>query len=337
MIFFLQPLIAHYRKEFYENIHYPFLILSANDGKELKITNKEKTIIVKKTHFFKFKYYHIFKILFKHNPKIVITFGEIKLINNFIFIIFKYFFDFKIIFWSQGLQFNKGIRTPLLKFLFDNSDGVMFYTKECYDLSNIKAPSTYLNNTVYIDDQYISSKKTKKDKTINGLFISRFSKKKKPNKLYFLMKKIHSVNTNINFNIIGSGDLKPVFKENFIIDHGKVYNNLAKKEIFENSDFLFMPYFIGLSVVECFANGLPVFTLSKDIELHSVEYSYIKNDYNGKIFNSEEELIDFFDGVSIREIQKLGNNARNFYKKNLQMKHMYSQANNFINKILNDE
>ena len=49
------------------------------------------------------------------------------------------------------------------------------------------------------------------------------------------------------------------------------------------------------------------------------------------------ELIDFFEGVSIKEIQKLGNNARNFYKKNLQMKHMYSQANNFINKILNDE
>ncbi|MAQ72368.1 MAG: hypothetical protein CMG20_02230 [Candidatus Marinimicrobia bacterium] len=336
MIIFLQPTIAHYRKEFYENIAYPFTMLSANDGKDLKIINKKETILVKKTQFFRLKYYHIFKALFQIKPKLVITFGEVKLINNFIFIFFKYFFGFKVIFWSQGLQFNRGLRTPFLKFLFDFSDGVMFYTKECYDLSNIKAPSTYLNNTVSIDSKYISAKKSKNTQTINGLFISRFSKKKKPDQLHHLMKKIYSINSAINFNIIGSGDLKPVFRESFIIDHGKVYDFSLKKEIFENSDFLFMPYFIGLSVVECFANGLPVLTLSKDIQLHSVEYSYIKNNYNGKIFDSEEELINFLKNVSIEELEELGKNARNFYNTHLQIDHMYSQANKFINEIISE-
>tara|TARA_B110000263_G_C15259279_1_gene488007 strand:- start:105 stop:1115 length:1011 start_codon:yes stop_codon:yes gene_type:complete len=336
MIIFLQPTIAHYRKEFYENIAHKFTMLSANDGKDLEIINKSETILVKKTQFFRLKYYHIFKVLLRIKPKLIVTFGEVKFVNNFILIFFKYFFGYKIIFWSQGLQFNRGIRTPFLKLLFDFSDGVMFYTKECYDFSKIKAPSTYLNNTVSVDSKYVSLRKTNKLDTINGLFISRFSKKKKPNQLHGLMKKVYSVNSKINFNIIGSGDLKPIFKESFIFDHGKVYDPSFKKEIFENSDFLFMPYFIGLSVVECFANALPVLTLSKNIQLHSVEYSYIINNYNGKIFESEEELIEFLKNVSTKELEDLGKNAKSFYNKHLQMNHMYSQANKFIDEIISE-
>lgn len=334
MIIFLQPTIAHYRKEFYENINQKFIMLSANDGKNLDIINKKETIFVKKTQFFRIKYYHIFKVLFRIKPKLIISFGEVKLINNFILIFLKPFLGYKIIFWSQGLQFNKGLRTPFLKFLFNFSDGVMFYTRECFDVSKIRVPSTYLNNTIYVDSKYISSNKSNKSKTINGLFISRFTKKKKPQKLHHLMKNIYSSNNRINFNIIGSGDLKPAFNESFIYDHGQVYDPLLKKEIFENSDFLFMPYFIGLSVVECFANSLPVLTLSKYIELHSVEYSYIKDNYNGKIFDSEEELIIFLKNVSIQELKELGKNARNYYNSNLQIKHMYSQANKFIDQII---
>jgi len=349
-VLIVQPLIPHYRESFFDGLaeQYELLVLYSRDDKSFKICNKKYARKVKSLLSHKIEYFHILNDLIKFKPDVVITYGEVKQLTNTLLFLLKKILKFKLLIWSTGFKSKQlSIIDKIRLFQMKRSDGVIFYTKKCKsDAQMLKIhKSTYLNNTLEIDKIHklqINCKKDKKElkkeycinTSINGIFISRFTPEKAPNLLLEIMIKIHNKNPNIGFVIIGDGDYKPDFTAyDFIYDFGRVYGDVKKAELFKLADFAIMPRWVGLSVVEVFANQLPMFTLTsnlKNIE-HSVEINYVKNNYNGYIANSENELINTIANMPLTEFERMGINASNYVQNNLAMDKMVNNMTNYIN------
>ena len=353
----IQPLIPHYRRSFFKKLAYKvdFLILTARSTKNrgFNIVEDELPIqIVKRFNFGKLELFSVFKDIYKCKPQYIVSYAEVKQLTNFLLLFYRLFFNYKLYFWSQGFHFNKLNFVDRIRLvLFKLSDGVIFYTKNCYlEAQKYKLKkATYLNNTLDIehifalDKNFVNSKtelkiELKINTAINGIFISRFTPVKAPKLLLEIMIEINKSNPSIGFIIIGEGTDKPDFEEYpFIYDFGKVYEEELKTRLFRCSDFLLMPRWVGLSIVEAFAFGKPVFTLSKEIKGidHSVEYSYITNNYNGFIADSKVELINKIISINEIELKKLQQNALQYCNANLKLDFMVGQFLSFVENEIN--
>jgi glycosyltransferase involved in cell wall biosynthesis len=347
-ILLIQPIIPHYRTPFLDRVSQTFnlLVLYGRSDSSFQINRRTYIKKVKSINVGKSELFFVFHELIRLRPDVVITYGEIKQISNIILILLKKIMKYKLVIWSHGFKEKKLTFADRVRlFEMRRSDGVLFYTESCFkEAKKYKIKNSYyLNNTLDMGNGHkknngISKKSLKKkykiETRINGIFISRFTKVKAPELLLEIMIESHSKNNEIGFIVIGDGECKPNFlKYDFIYDFGRVYDDCIKSELFQIADFALMPRWIGLSIIECFAHSLPMFTLSNEIEYieHSVEYSYLKHNRNGYIAKDIKDLTEKISNININEIKTWGCHSYDLVTNHFTMGHMVENFSGFIN------
>ena len=143
-----------------------------------------------------------------------------------------------------------------------------------------------------------------------------------------LLERVIQSCKDIGFIIIGDGPFKPDFSAHYnVYDMGAIYDTTIKNELFSISDIYLQPAWLGLSLVEAMAYGLPVFTLKRTEEIKQcVEYYYLEESKGGKIFEDVESLINGLQQVGKIELDALSVISKQYVKNNLMMKHMVNNA-----------
>jgi glycosyltransferase involved in cell wall biosynthesis len=347
----LQPHIPHYREEFFARLAEKFSceIFCYNKKADVEKDNFKESNI--KTNFIKsFSLGRLFFYnpmpFFRNDSDILILMIDFKHITTWFLLLTKLFHRKKIILWGQGISikrfFTDEKKTFLpVKWFLSLSDGVWFYTenelkmwKKCLPKLNAVA----LNNTISEIDKIlnvpeisIEEKQRLKEKySISQEFIfiycARFTASRRIDLMLEIIEKLDK--EKFGFIIIGDGKEKPSFDlYKNVYDFGSMYDFNIKTELFALSDIYFQPVWVGLSIVEAMAYGKPVFTFKRSPDiLQCVEYFYILNDYNGKIFDNTNELVEYLNNYSKQQIKILSQNAKTFAQKSLSMQSMVENA-----------
>ncbi len=358
MVTILQPLVPHYRKEFFAKMAEKNNIKIYCYESEEKIQKREfltnngiQTNHVKSFLLGRMLFYNPMPFLRK-NTKYIVLELNFKHISTWALLVTKFIHRKKIILWGQGIaitrfQIDEKKTLIPLKWFLSLADGVWFYTeKELFmwqqRLPKLKAVS--LNNTLSGVEQILkvefnsSQKEAFKEKykikqPIVFIFCARFTPLRRVDLLLDVIRK--SDPDKYGFIIIGSGKEKPSFQEyKNVYDFGGVYDFTKKNELFAIADIYFQPAWLGLSIVEAMAYQKPVFSFKRAKDVHQcVEYFYVKNDNNGKLFDNVDDFIAALNNLSLNHIRDMGVNARNFVRNNLTMDKMSGNALKLINDL----
>ena len=356
----IQPMIPHYREEFYQKLSSKFdvKLYSWQDVKDAKKSGFGSVGI----NFDKLKGLKIGPIII-YNPfyflfgkyDVIIMVQEMKYISHWVILLLAKLLRKEVILWGHGITAARydefEAHMPLSrKLMYKLADGAWFYTKKEQQLWQKLLPklkSVALGNTVSgvseilkvdLTSQKDELKKKYNIKTeINFIICTRFVEFSRRMDLFLkLVKKLDP--KKYGFIIIGEGLLKPDFSEySNVYNFGKVYDKEVKDELFTIADIYMQLAECGLSIIEAMAYGKAVFTLKRSKEImQSVEYGYIEHGYNGMIFESVNDVLNYILTSNIDSIKQLGNNAQNFVRNNLTMDNMVENAINGIEQILNE-
>lgn len=351
----IQPLIRSYRAEFYsllsEQIKFELFTINKtqkNNNEVSKLANV-KYIQLKTYQHKQFRWFNPLPIL--HKYKTIVLCGESSIISNWLILLFSKMFKTKVYVWGHGVTYSKTNPINIFhSFMYCLSDGAVFYTTKEMRFWKQKFSSkkmTTLNNTLYIDQSYYN--KLNQDTEANRCLLKRkygITQKKvfischrftNPNRRHDLLEKVisESDSNKTAFIIIGEGKLKPDFSIfSNVFDFGAVWDNDIKTELFFIADFYLQFGWTGLSIVEAFAHAKPVITMQRSKQVkHSVEYFYLKDNYNSIILN---DVNHFHKVLNLNEtkIQALALNALNTYNNQL---HINQMVNNMYLILSNEE
>lgn len=350
-IIILQPHIPHYRNDFFEILSEKIAIkvyCYQNKEKLNEIGFKESNFESYNINCYKigpFIWYNPIKLIEKNSSHIVLML-DFKHVSTWFLLLTRFFHKKKIILWGQGISIKRYLKDEnkslkIIKWMLQLADGVWFYTQKELEMWKTRIPSlnaVALNNTISdleiilkIEDEplfkkLITKKKYNISQPIILIFCARFTPDRRIDLLFDVIERADP--QRFGFVIIGEGPSKPSFK-NFsnVYDFGRVYDFAIKRELFSISDIYFQPAWLGLSIVEAMGYGKPVFSFSRSKNIFQcVEYFYIKHDFNGKLFKNSSDMIKCLNEVSNDDISRLGQNAKNFVKNNLQMNNMVNSA-----------
>lgn len=350
----LQSYVPHYRCEFFERLSLKF-------DTDLYIYQKNKKTIelglslgnVKTTHisgfeWHKFVFYNPWHFYFKRKYDYIILPLNIGYVTTWIILLLNIIIQRKIILWGHGISVKRYLVEEnhpdwKIKLMISLSNGLWTYMeKEANQWQRIFPQKTIvaLNNTVSNVEEMIKFSEEHKVKDGNRfkkkynieqntilLFCARFEENNRRTDL--LLDAINKLDKNkYGFIIIGAGKNKPDFSSfDNVYDMGAIYDTKIKRELFCLADVYFQPGWVGLSIVEAMAYGLPVFTFKRSINVKQcVEYSYIKHGINGWIVNSVNELVSNLDNFSKPQLTSMGINARNYIKNNATVNNMVRNA-----------
>lgn len=333
----LQPEYPHYRNDFFKLLQnkvevfdlYAYNQIKDTESNGFKVTNSTVKYI-KNLQIKGILLYNIFTFICGNYNTLVLMLNFTHL-STWLLLLTKIFHRKKIILWGQGISVKRYLKEEKnpdwkLKLMISLADGVWVYMdKECEQWRKIfpKKKIVALHNTISgIEDissyQSALSKEALKDKygvlqeTI-FIYCARFTNPYR--RVDVLLNTIEKLDpSKFGFIIIGDGTLKPDFsKYKNVYDFGAVYDKAIKQDLFTLSDIYLQPGWVGLSIVEAMAYGKPVFTLERSEETKQcVEYSYIKNEYNGLIFKTDEELLQKINSLNNKDISLMSSNAYNF-------------------------
>lgn len=274
-------------------------------------------------------------------------------VTTWILLLTKFIHHKKIILWGHGISVKRYLKEQSLpdwklRLMIRLSDGVWFYTTEELKIWKNIFPDkkmVALGNTISGVDSILAhsssladTESQKKHLNITQefviIFCARFNSTYR--RVDLLLETITSLNPQkFAFVIIGDGKDKPDFsKFSNVYDFGAVYDNSLKEKLFDISDIYFQPGWVGLSIVEAMAYGKPIFTFKRNLDVcQCVEYSYIKDGYNGKLFSSINECLDSFNSISKDVILRMSTCAKEFVRDNLTMDKMVDNAIMLINEV----
>lgn len=353
----LQPIIPHYREDFFKLLSTRFVLKLFTYVKDDSTTKFFELINLDNEHIANISYksilFYKYNMLIKGADVLVLMLHKGHF-TTWMLLLTKIFHRRKIILWGHGISIPRYLKEEksLNKFnqlMLYLADGVWFYTKKELLLWKNKIPhlnAISLDNSLSTVEHILSLpviKKKEKDKIKNDfgfsdeiliLISTRFNSIHKRGDVFKELIK-HLDSSKFGFIIIGDGKYKPDFSSfSNVRDFGSLYDEQIKKTLFSISDIYFQPGWVGLSIVEAMAYGLPIFTLERTSEnLQCVEYNYIENGKNGFIYSDLKMLIDddiIFDKY---RLEQLGKNARKYVSSNLTMNNMVNKAVNHINTL----
>lgn len=356
MIAILQPLVPHYREDFFRGLSRKLNYdVYCYENKEESSRNNYSHAAVNTLHIRSIEkkgllLYNPFSLIRKKYSVLVLMLNAGHL-TTWLLLLTGFIHRKKIILWGHGISvrryFSEEKKLPLAKrLMIQLADGIWFYTEKEQQLWAKELPalkSVSLNNTISDVDMIIAftpmdkmsiRKKYNISQSRLFIFCARFNAIERKNDL--LLQAINQLDSSrFGFIIIGDGKLKPDFKAyNNVYDFGEVYDRNTKTELFAIADMYFQPAWIGLSVVEAMAYGKPVLTLKRSEEIcHGVEYGYINNGANGLLFDNMNDFLDTVNILTDEEISSMGQNAKIFAKKYLSMEHMISSGLKLIETI----
>lgn len=338
-IAFLQPLLPHYRIDFFNYIEdglgktdiYTFE--KKNKVNKAGFSSSSSNLHVKNLWIGRFLWYNPFTFWSKKYDTLVLMWHFAHLSTWFL-LLTKWFHRKKIILWGQGISVKRYLKEEKrpdrkLKWMLNLADGAWVYMNKEYEQWHSLFPNkpiVALGNTISGLDNIISyiqpldnkqlKIKYKIHENIIFIFCARFSSSLRRTDI--LEKVINELSQNdFGFIIIGDGKYKPDFSMyKNVYDFGSVYDSKIKQELFSLSDAYFQPAYMGLSIVEAMAYGKPVLTMNRTEEFkQGVELDYIKHKENGLLFDSYEDCINTLQTISKDELKRMGVNARNMVGK----------------------
>ena len=250
-------------------------------------------------------------------------------ITTWLLLLTKFIHRKRIILYGQGISVKRYLKEEQkvdwkLKGMIALADSVWLYMpkeeqqwKEIFPQKTIVA----LNNTVTGMKEIVSyipamtkielkEKYAIKEERIL-IFCARFTSPYR--RVDLLLQTIEKLDRErFGFIIIGDGVNKPDFtKYTNVHDFGAVYDVEVKRELFAIADIYYQPGWVGLSIVEAMGYGLPVFTFIRSAEtLQCVEYSYIEDGMNGRIFETVDECVEVINESKDEEIAEMGEKAK---------------------------
>jgi glycosyltransferase involved in cell wall biosynthesis len=349
----LQPFIPHYREDFFKGLGEKLKceIYCYEKKEDLKKHNFQhadiKTTYIKALAIKVFLLYNPFALLKKRHKTLVLMLN-IGHITTWLLLLTKFIHRKEIILWGHGISIKRYIaeeKRPSrpIRWMIFLADGIWFYTDTEQQLWKKVFPflkSVSLNNTISDVDRIVDMpmadkadirKKYKITQQRVFIFCARFNIiERRIDLLEEVIKTLDS--ETFAFIIIGDGQLKPDFSRyKNVYDFGEVYDRQVKNELFLAADIYFQPGWVGLSVVEALAYGLPVFTFKRsDLILQCVEYAYIENGFNGLLFNNVASLIEKAKSLSVEEIDNMSINSKRFARKHLSMENMITAGAGLI-------
>lgn len=355
---FLQPEVPHYRKEFFDRLK------NHLNGMDIFVYNSiEKT---KKQGFYVEGFgeeyianinmkgillYNPLKLL-KRKYDMLVLMLQFSHLTTWLLLLTKWIHRKKIILWGQGISVKRYLQEEhkpdwKLKMMIALSDGVMFYTeKELGIWKNIfpDKKMVALNNTLTGAREmaeYVARKPKVELKEEYGIkepviliFCARFESNYRRTDL--LLETIQRLDKDrFGFIIIGAGKNKPDFSSYAnVYDFGAVYDTEKKQDLFSIADIYFQPGWVGLSIVEAMAYGKPVFTFKRSEETKQcVEYAYLQEDVNSKIFINSDDCIYKIDKVTEEEVCRMGCRAKQLVNNKLTLERMSGAALSIIENI----
>lgn len=347
----LQPLVPHYRTEFFklldDKVNLLDIYVFYSNDQVLKQGFSIDEIKLYKIFNLEFKgvlWYNPFKLLQKKYDTIVLMW-HFAHITTWLLLLTKFIHRKKIILWGHGISVKRYLKEEkkpnfLLRFMLALADGAWVYMqketnewKKIFPNKDIVALNNTLSGTKDIVEykslygkEYLKRKfKIKETKIL--LFCARFNNPNRRIDLFFeAIDKLDK--KSFGFVIIGDGIYKPDFTQYAnVYDFGAVYDENIKHDLFTLSDLYFQPAWVGLSIVEAMAYGKPICTFMRNKDtLQCVEYSYIIDNENGLIFSDIFDCIDKLNSISNDDIIRMGNNARQLVKDKLLIGNMVKNA-----------
>jgi glycosyltransferase involved in cell wall biosynthesis len=346
----LQPHIPHYREEFFQLLsqQFPHDVYVYGIKNAHKRAFKESDIPVKRIgnmQFDRLLFYNPFPFLSNKYDTLVLMwhFGHV---TTWLLLLTRFLHHKKIILWGHGISVKRYLKeeikpNKLLQLQLKLANGAWVYMEneqQQWKMIFPKKQIVALNNTIsgiasIITVNYTEQEKTnlKKELGITQkriiIFCARFDSLK-TRRIDILQEIIRNSNADTGFIIIGGGLFKPDFSEyKNVYYYGSLYEKEKKDVLFSIADIYLQPAWLGLSVVEALAYGKPVYTLQRSSSvLQCVEFSYIKDGYNGKIFEETSQLIESINKFDESEITRMGKNAKSFTQEKLLMVNMVKNA-----------
>jgi len=348
----LQSEVPHYREDFFSMLRsrvggldvYIYNSVDFAKKKGFNVKEDDNIIYINNKNFGGFLCYSIRK-LFKKKYDTLVLMLHFAHLTTWLLLFTKWIHGKKIILWGQGISVKRYLleeKKPdwKLKLMIKFSDGVWLYTekernqwKKIFpDKKIIALCNTFTGVDEILSYRSLETKDELKNKynikePVVFIYCARFESDYR--RVDLLMDTIKSLDSNkYAFIIIGDGKNKPDFSEfKNVYDFGAVYDTAKKQELFTMSDIYYQPGWVGLSIVEAMAYGKPILTFKRSEQVFQcVEYSYLTENYNSIIVDSIEELINKIQSLSTNEIERLGNNARQYVHDKLTMSNMVDNA-----------
>ena len=309
----LQRVIPHYRIEFYEILDEkigsggPFS-LDVYYGQQ---RNNEglRELIIKNNNFIEVKNYYLLKNLYYQFVYNKILSYDYIIIEQAVSPVINWLLMFrkalgcnnpKLFLWGHGKQFNKTKENKILTYLrfllTKNSDWMFGYTtitknvliEQGYNGENISVINNSLSYEIKENINYSSNN----FKNYNIVYCGRLYENKKIELIIDSVKISRKKNKKINLYFIGDGPerdrIKNSRKFKWLHFIGSKYGQ-EKRKILSNCALQILPSHIGLSILDCFASGLPIIT--SDLKNHCPEYAYFEHGYNGLSSSPNKEAI----------------------------------------------
>lgn len=356
----LQPIVPHYREEF-------FALIGSRTEQDIYVYSDDRAARRDGFSVAQVRHKHIHTLRFLHdnvliyNPftllrghDVLVLMLHVGHVTTWLLLFTKWLHRRKIILWGQGIsirRYHKEERRPnlLRRWMISLADGCWIYVpKQAEQWRAIfpRKPIVALYNTVsnaramaYYEVRAEKERLRKKYgiKQHRVMIIcTRFESKRRRTDILEMVMRALDPETHA-FIIIGGGSLKPDFSVYAnAYDFGSIYDNAIKRELFAVADIYFQPGWIGLSVVEAMAYALPVFTFVRDLPRgigHGVEYDYINNGVTGRLFTDIGECVACIRDSSDVEIKTMGDNARRFVRETLMPEQMAERAYSIIEQV----
>lgn len=269
-------------------------------------------------------------------------------LSTWLMLLLKFVIRKKVIVWGHGISVKRYLKEEVhpdwkIKLMIRLSDGVWTYMpKEAMQWQKCfpHKPITALYNTISGAKEKVAYrekiKKSDRDAIKNKhgikqpiifIFCARFEGEiRRTDLLEAVINKLPT--TEYGFIIIGGGRNKPDFSiYSNVYDFGAVYDENLKNELFSVADIYFQPGWVGLSIVEAMAYGLPIFTFKRSPDIYQcVEYSYIRPGFNGFTFSDINDCVEKIRNTSIHLIRQMGLHAMNEVKQNMTIEKMAERA-----------
>jgi glycosyltransferase involved in cell wall biosynthesis len=327
-VLFITGKLQHYRIPIFNIISQKVDLTVAHSG--VKLTNEMdasfKEIIIKENKIGPFTYHENLTDLANNFDVVVAMLYLQKL--SFMRLLFARKTAYKLIYWGIGVKASQKskfdaptVLNYVRYYIAKRCDAMIFYTdyaRKKYIARGIKKEKLFvMNNTVAVIDTL--NEKIERNKII---FIGSFNKSKKifslleayleASKISEALLKIELVGDGVDFE-----DVKQWVSDNQlgakIKIHGAIYNPEELERIYKSGIVSISPGQAGLSVLSCFGYGVPFVTSSNAIT--GGERLNIKNNFNGILFNSDQELKNIIIDISNNQTKylKMGENAKNYY------------------------
>jgi glycosyltransferase involved in cell wall biosynthesis len=340
-ILIIQHIIPEYRIPLFNALSKTHDLTVFHSGVSIvnkKSNFKEKVLKVRKLSKFNFQV-GLFKEISKSDFDVIIPMFDLAWIKNLLLVFFG---SQKILLWGHRYSESR-IAGSIRNFFMKRADGLIQYS-DCEVsrmISNGIDPEKIFiaHNTMDISNHGLGN-----EEKSTFIFVGRAQERKQINEfLHAFAQVIKDIPKNITINIVGEGDenvkLKLLAKnlkiEDRVFFRGAIHDHEVLKSYYHKAIAYVSPSAVGLSVLHSLAYGVPVVT-KKHGKQHGPEFSNIKNNENGIIYDQEKLSDVLLKLVNNKKFAiELGENGYNHYKNNRTIQIMVNGFEEAISSLKN--